>query len=276
MFEEVVVGVGHDESGRDALALAKQLVSPRGGLTLLYVLVVASKPAPDSGAVGDAGRRRYALGRLAALADELSVGAQVACVDAKSVRAGLHGFASSRHADLLVIGTSVRDEAAVGVDDDHTRDVLEDAPCAVAVAPRGYAAHVAAIQKIGVAYDGSAQSEQALVVGRRLAAERQAEVSAFDAVRPPLYVHDVWDVEGEIEEQVEEARRRIGAATGVEVQAGSGDAADELARYSHSVDLLVIGAHKYRPIDHLLDGSTSQRLAGTASSPLLVLPTSRP
>jgi nucleotide-binding universal stress UspA family protein len=61
----------------------------------------------------------------------------------------------------------------------------------------------------------------------------------------------------------------------VEAQAGAGDAADELARYSDSVDLLVIGAHKHRPIDHLFDGSTSQRLAGRACSPLLVLPSAR-
>lgn len=275
MFEEVVVGIGEGQSGRDALALATRLVSARGRLTLLHVLVVASKPAPDSGAVGDAAKRRCARERLTTLAEEFSVGAQVACIDACSARAGLHSFASSRCADLLVVGTSVRDEAAAGVDDDHTREVLEDAPCALAVAPRGYTAHVGAMQKIGVAYDGSAQSEQALALGRRLAAERQAELSAFEAVRPPLHVHDVWDVEGETDERVEKARRRVGAVTEMEAEAGSGDAADELARYSGSVDLLVLGAHKYRPIGHLSDGSTSQQLAGRAASPLLVLPASR-
>ena len=59
--------------------------------------------------------------------------------------------------------------------------------------------------------------------------------------------------------------------TGVAADAASGDAADELARYSDSVDVLVMGAHKYRPIDHLSDGSTAQRLVNRASSPLLVL-----
>ena len=108
MFEEVVVAVGGDDFGRDAVAIGKELGSAHGRLTLAHVLVVASKPAPDSGAVGDAG-----------------------------------------------------------------------------------------------------------------------------------------------------------------------DAADELARCSDSVDLLVVGAHKYRPLDHLLDGSTSQRLAGRAFSPLRVLPSAR-
>jgi nucleotide-binding universal stress UspA family protein len=272
MFEEVVVGVGADVTGRDAVALGKQLVSAQGRLTLLHVHVVAPKPAPDSGAVGDAAKRRAALERLTVLAAEFAVDAQVTCVEARSVRRGLHGFASSRHADLLVIGTSTPDDTAAVPLDDHTREVLDNAPCAVAVAPCGYADETVAIDRIGVAYDGSAGSEKALALGKRLAAERQVELSAFEAVRPPLYVHDPWDVERETEEQVEEARQRIGALTGVRPQAGSGDAAEALARYSDSVDLLVIGAHHYRPIDHVLDGSTSQRLTGRVSAPLLVLP----
>lgn len=272
MFEEVVVGVGADDSGRDAVALAKELASAAGRITLLHVHVVAPKPAPDSGAVGDAAKRRMAREQLTALAAEFVVDAQVSSVEARSVRAGLHGFASGRRADLLVVGTSTRDEAAAVPLDDHTREVLEDAPCAVAVAPTGYAAHAAAIRKIGVAYDGSAESDQALALGRRLAAERLAALSAFEAVRPSLYVRDPWDVERETAEQVDKARRRIGEVTGVDAEAGSGEAADELARYSDSVDLLVIGAHRYRPIDHLLDGSTSQQLTGRAASPLLILP----
>ena len=39
MFEEVVVGVGDDDTGRDAVALGKELVSPQGRLT----------PAPRAG-----------------------------------------------------------------------------------------------------------------------------------------------------------------------------------------------------------------------------------
>ncbi len=271
MFDEVAVGVGAGATGRDAVALGKELVSAQGMLTFLHVHVVAPKPAPDSGAVGDAAKRRYALERLTTLAAEFSVRAQVSCVEARSVRRGLHGFASSHHADLLVIGTSLRDEAAAVPLDDHTAEVLENPPCAVAVAPRGYATQVSAISRIGIAYDGSAASEAALTLGRRLAAERQAELSAFEAIRPPLYVHDPWDVERETEAQVDEARQRVGALTGVRPQAGSGDTDDELARYSDSVDLLVIGAHHSRLIDHVLDGSTSQRLTGRVSAPLLVL-----
>jgi nucleotide-binding universal stress UspA family protein len=275
MFEEVVVGVGDDGTGRDAVALGKELVSAHGRLTLVHVHVVASKPAPDSGAVGDAAKRRSACELLTALADEFSVDARVSCIEARSVRRGLHEFASNRRADLLVVGTTPPDESSPVPIRDHTREVLEDPPCAVAVAPPAHVAHVARVGRIGVAYDGSDESERALALGKRLAAERHAELSAFEAIKPPLYIHDPWNVEGEIEAQVEEARRRVEAASHVEARAGAGDAADELARYSDSVDLLVVGAHKYRPIDHLSNGSISQRLTGRASAALLVVPSLR-
>jgi nucleotide-binding universal stress UspA family protein len=271
VFENVLVGVRGDEEGRDAIALAKRLVSPQGELTLLHIYVVTGKPAPDSGAVGAAAKRRYARERLAALADEFQIDARGAWVEARSVRRGLHDYASAQHAELLVVGATGYDELARDYVND-TREVLEDAPCAVAVAPTGYSEHGRAITRIGVAYDGSAQGEQALALGRTLADELHAELSAFEAVQTPIYVRDPWDEEGELEERVEEARGRIAALGGVEARAELGDAVEELFRYGESVDLLVLGSHRYRPIDRFLQQSTAQQLADVASSPLLVLP----
>jgi nucleotide-binding universal stress UspA family protein len=198
------------------------------------------------------------------------------CGEARSVRQGLHDLARTRQADVLVIGASRQD----GLDRDlvggDTRELLEDAPCAIAVAPVGYSDRRAALGIIGVAYDGSAESARALVVGRRLAADHHARLSAFHAVRTPLYAHHPWNVEGGVEKQVEEARERIEALGGVEAHAAQGDAGEALARYAQSVDLLVVGSHRYRPIARLLEQSTAQRLADEASSPLLVLSDSAP
>jgi nucleotide-binding universal stress UspA family protein len=52
----------------------------------------------------------------------------------------------------------------------------------------GYAARARALDTIGVAYDGSPQSERALTVASELARERVAELSAFKAVPEPMYV----------------------------------------------------------------------------------------
>lgn len=274
MFENVLVGVriGHRDAARDALALGAELVSSDGKLTLAYVNVVSPKPAPDSGAIGDAARRRYAVGELTALQDEMGVHPEVAAVDAGSVRRGLHELAAGLHADLIVIGASDYDELDRVLVADDTRDLLKDSPCPVAVAPAGLSATPVGLSTIGVGYDGSDGSEQALAVARQLAAERGAALSAFQAVPPPLDVRRGWSEEMEIEARVAQARQRLAAVGGVEPRAESADGVVEgLERFGASVDLLVLGPHKRRPVDRLIDGSTSQRLADDASFPLLVL-----
>ena len=273
MFDNVIVGVDSAEAGRDALRLAQQLVSPHGQLTLAYVEVVAPRPGPEAALVSEAAHARRALRRLAWLRDESQVDAHVVCVEAGSVAGGLHELAARREADLLVIGASRQDELLRPYGGDQTRALLEKAPCAVAVTPIGYASRPSALEKIAAAYDGTAESEQALAVARELARERGADLSAFQAVPEPTYVHSLVYPQPEIEEGLAQARERIAELGDVEPHAASSDDAPEaLAQYGASVDLLVLGSHEYRePIDYLLSGSTAQQLADKAPCPLLVL-----
>jgi nucleotide-binding universal stress UspA family protein len=270
MFDNVVVGVRDFGADRRVLWLARALASDDGRLALAHVQVVRSKLAPDSGAVRYAARRRYALERLAALRDESQLNAEVVCEEARSVRCGLHDLVCSRRADLLVIGASRQDDVARDLVGDDTRELFEDAPCPVAVASLGYT-DGRALRKIGVAYDGSPQSDEAVALARTLAADRQAKLSAFHAVRAPVHVRDPGDVGGEIDEDVAKAREQIEKLGGVEAHAEYGETLEELVRYGRSVDLLVLGSHEYSPVDRLLAQSTAQRLADEAPCPLLVL-----
>lgn len=271
MFDNVVVGVDDPEAGRDALELAKQLVSGDGQLLLVYVEVVMLAPDPTVDPDWQVTERRRALERLLPLAREAGVTAEVLAVQAGSVAAGLSG-AVSRHGDLLVIGASRRDELErVFVGDDDTRKVLEDPPSPVAVAPAKYAMDRPELKKIGVAYDGSLGSERALAVARRLARERRAELSAFEAIREPVHAYDPYLGQAEVDDDVAEARDRVAALGDLEAHAASGEPADELARYAASVDLLVVGPHEHRPLDRLRLGSTAQRLAEGPACPLLVV-----
>jgi nucleotide-binding universal stress UspA family protein len=246
MFDNVVVGIDDYEAGRDALELAKQLVPPDGDMLLVFVQVVMRAPGPDTDPQWQLDERRRALERLASVRDDANADAQLLTVQAGSVARGLHE-AVRRHGDLLVIGASRRDDFERTFVGDDTRQVLQDAPSAVAVAPTGYATRLPSLDTIGVGYDGSPASEQALTVARTLARERGAELSAFEAVAEPMYASD--PVSGQ----------------------ASGDAAEALARYAASIDLLVVGSHEYRRRDRFSSGSTSQRLADSAACPLLVL-----
>lgn len=244
MFDNVVVGIDNYEAGRDALELAKQLVPPDGDMLLVFVEVVMRAPGPDTDPQWQLDERRRALERLASVRDDANADAQLLTVQAGSVARGLHE-AVRRHGDLLVIGASRRDEFERTFVGDDTRQVLQDAPSAVAVAPTGYATRLPSLDTIGVGYDGSPASEQALTVASTLARERGAELSAFEAVAAEL--------------------------RGVKPHVASGDAAQALARYAASIDLLVVGSHEYRLRDRFSGGSTSQRLADSAACPLLVL-----
>jgi Universal stress protein family len=51
----------------------------------------------------------------------------------------------------------------------------------------------------------------------------------------------------------------------------AGGAAEELALYGASLDLLVIGSRGYGPVGRLVHGSTSRQLARAARCPVLVL-----
>ncbi|HUO73944.1 MAG TPA: universal stress protein [Solirubrobacteraceae bacterium] len=272
MFDNVVVGVDDREIGRDVLALARQLAACDAEFTLVYVNVVHGKPAPDSASKRDASIERFARERLGMLRDQVGMAAHVSSVEAPSPRHGLHAFATSHEADLLVIGATRHDDISRLLIGDDTREVLEDPPCAVAVAPIGYAAHAADIDEIGVAYDSSPGSDEALAVARHLADRYHATLSVFEAVTPPVYARDIYDVEGQIEDEVTEARERSAALGDVESQAVAADhTVEALRRYEPTVDLLVIGPHKYTPIDRLLEHTISQRLADNAPRPLLVL-----
>lgn len=275
MFDNVIVGVHGQEAGRDALALATRLTSPHGQITLAYVQVVTLKPAPDSGARSLAMDRLPAWQLLRSMRDESERAAQVLCVEAGSVVSGLHELAARHGGDLLVIGASRRDDYERIFIGDDTRALLENAPCPVAVAPIGYATRPPLLKRIGAAYDGSPESEQALALARLLAQELAGELAAFEVVPEPVKVHDPWDPRPEIDAGVAEARGRIAALGDVEAHAATSEddehVPEVLAQYGASVDLLVIGSHTYRPIDHLMSGSTAQRLADSAPCPILVL-----
>lgn len=247
MFDGVVVGIDGYEVGRDAIALEKALLSGDSQVTLVYVEVVQSKPAPEADTRPDDEARQFGVERLGRLRDEGQIAAAISRIEAPSVRRGLQEFAAGQDADLIVIGAGRQDPVAHVLLGDEAREVLEDPPCPVAVAPAGYCECPGRIRRIGVAYDGSPESHRALALARKLTVEHHATLSAFEPVRGPAYARHVWNVEGEIDADVEKARRRIAALGDVEAHAEfADDAVAGLRRYGASVDLLVLGAHKRR------------------------------
>ena len=159
---------------------------------------------------------------------------------------------------------------------DDTRAALNGAPCAIAFAPTNYSHEPVAMREIGVGYNASPESEHALELARRIAAGTGAKLSAFEAVSlsTSRFEARLFRLSDAVDALVKEARDRLTALGGVEAHAAYGEAAEELALYSASLDLLIVGSRGYGPIGRLIHGSTSTQLAHMARCPLLVLPRS--
>jgi nucleotide-binding universal stress UspA family protein len=273
MFQKVIVGVDEHEGSRDAIGLAQHLVGKGGQLILAHVHHGYATSVPSPNADYRAQERERATQLLTTARDGAGVEAQLAPVGSPSVGRGLHELADARGADLLVVGSTRRGGIGRVLLGDDTRHALVGAPCAVAIAPAGYSQHAALMREIGVGYDGSPESQNALEEASEIAAEHGAKLSAFEAVYFPrhLFPRGRGPHDASIDDLVKQARERIAALGGVEPHAAYGHPAEELALYGASVDLLVLGSRAYGPIARLGYGSTSQQLARTARCPLLVL-----
>ena len=273
MFNNVLVGIDGEDGGRDALALARTLVGEGGRLTLAYVYPGDAFIWRGASPAYQAAEEEDARALLERTRREENLEADIRYIGEPSAGRGLHVLAEKTGADLLVIGSSragLLHRVMVG---DQTRSALNGAPSAVAVAPAGYATTPHVMREVGVGYDGSRESEHALRVGREFAAAHGAKLSAFQAVSVPTYlVHGRTAVDTTpVKSLVDDARERIAALGDVEAHAAYGNPAEELALYSASLDLLVVGSRDYGPLGRLVHGSTTQALARSAGCPLLVL-----
>lgn len=274
MFDNVIVGVDGRQGGRDALALALRLADP--GATLTLTNVHAGTYAPLRGvAPGQVREKREAAERL--LLDErarLEVEAAIAVEQSTSPARGLHELAEAREADLLVLGSSHRGAFGRAMLGDDARAGLNGAPCAVALAPQGYAAAERPLSSIGIAYNAAPESRMALRTARGLAARTGARLRALEIVTAPRYLFTgiVPPAGAGIDELVKEAEARMGALEGVEGEARYGAIDPDLEEFSKEVDLLIVGSRAYGPARRLIEGSTSRFLLGHSRAPLLVLP----
>jgi nucleotide-binding universal stress UspA family protein len=263
MFKNVLVGVDGRPNGRDAIALASHLIDRDGKLTLAYVHGgEVTEEREDSDTLLE--RERI----------EAGVEAKTISIVATSPGRGLHQQAEEQGADLLVVGSCSHGAFGRAMLGDDTRAALNGAPCAVAIAARGYEEHPTPIANVGVAYNGSPESKAALAMARELATPTRATVHALEVVTIPTvaYAGIIPPAIGEtIDVMLQEAEGRTKELSQVEGRAVYGLAGEELAAFGDQLDLLVVGSRSYGPVKRLMLGSTSDYLERHARCSLLVV-----
>lgn len=281
----VAVGVDDGDEARDAIVLGAALARATGaGQLLVGVYPDPIFPVPES--LSRRALRSQTLAGLGQVRDELAPGARVTAECDLSVARGLARAVRRQGAGLLVVGSSPRaPEGRIAIGR-RTRQVLEHAGCALAVAPRGLREHgELKLATIGVGYDRGPEASAALELAGELAraAGARLRVRAVVEDRPWVgfgYAAPV-DWESLLEEEKASLERRLASATGkikgaVETEVVIGSADIDLGALSESVDLVVIGSRRWGSIARIVGGSTGEALLhGGAACPVLLVPRPR-
>ncbi len=253
----VVVGVDGRPEGLDALALAERLAS----LDDDELVVVTAYPyAPLSSRILDGptdaaaaaralDEARRALGRRAA---------ELVTVPGSSPGRTLHEVAEAREAAVIVVGSSSHGPTGRLVLGGVTAETLRRAPCAVGVAPRGWADGARALHRIGVAVDGSERDSSAVALADATCRARRI---AGGGAHHPCRAGCASNQGGQ----------RVEASVRLE-----GEPADALAVHSAQLDLLVLGSRGRGRLGAVVLGSVAARLIGMARCPVLALPSRMP
>jgi nucleotide-binding universal stress UspA family protein len=278
-FDHVVVGIDGRQGGRDAIALARLLVSPQGRLTLVHVRTggLLSPTGADVAWSGESEAPECAESQslLERERERADVTAELTSLVDSSVGRGLHQLTERAGADLLTVGSCHRGLLGRVLVGDDVRASLNGAACAVAIAPLAYERELAGLRTIGVGYDGSEESKAALALARELAGRYGATVRVLQVVPMPsspstAFNGAAWG--NAAQDALKTARNEVTALEGVEGDAVLGLTGVELAAFAERVDLLVVGSRAYGPLRSLMLGSTSHYLVRHTHCPLLVLP----
>ncbi len=274
----LLVGFDGSDGGRDALELARVLGSPEGA-SALVVAVMPYGPLP----IPFVELERSAAAEAKPLFDEARERLEGLSVETRGFGGGspagvMTDLAEREGVDLVVVGSSHRGAAGRALLGSVAEGVLHGAPCAAAVAPRGYAAkRHDPVRLIGVGYDGTPESKAALLRARALAKANGAAVRVLTVVAPPVALPGVvgyTPIEPPHPDRViDEGMKALGSEVPAEGQRLDGPPGNTLAEACEDgIDLLIVGSRGYGPLTRVLLGSVSTKLINKAPCPVLVVP----
>jgi nucleotide-binding universal stress UspA family protein len=274
-FGKIIVGYDASEPAQDALRLGGLLADATGAQ-----LTIASVYASPEGLA-------EAEQHLAHARERLSYGspARLSVVAGRSAAQGLHELVVDFGADLLVLGASHRGGFALATIGGVADRLIHGAPCAVAVAPRGFRDDPdAGLRVIGVAYDGSPESKEALCVAAAIALKTRGTLRIVGVLEPiPMsaaagsafsgYVDPEGLSRDRLHAQLDEAAASVPDELRPQtILASGGHADEEIARRAGVLDLLVIGSRARGPVHRVLLGSVSSGLVHSPPCAVLVVP----
>lgn len=281
-YRRILVGYDGSEQSQDALELGRLIATGSDG-ELIAVAVLDYDPLPIAVGAYERAVTEDSERIFAGLAEKLEgLRLRTDAIGGASAPAALNQVAEREDADLIVLGSSHRGTIGQILPGSTGERLLQGAPCAVTIAPLGYATreHLG-VGIVGVGYDGTEEARSALRAAATLAGQVDAELRVI-AVVPPLdsaivratgrVLRDEPVIREDYEERLEAAREQIPDSVPAELRLLDGDPATALAEQGVELDLLVVGSRGYGPIRTTLLGGVSGRLIRIAPCPVIVLP----
>ncbi len=281
--DTVVVGFDGGDRSRDALALGAKMASEFGAE--LVVAVVDEFRLFSTESSTRAERAATLAGILERAAEQLGDQRFEERTIFGSAPECLEVVAADVSADVIAVGSTHRGRLGEVLPGSVGDRLLAGAPCAVAIAPSGYAAAAdGALTRIGVGFDGEPESREALFLAEGLARESGGSLRLI-AAAPPLEALIPGRISGTAPGYAEFVRTRLAAsmtaataelAPAVEVAkiVVEGDPVDMLQRQSGELDLLLLGSRGYGPMRRAFLGGVAAKVIRGASCPVMVLPRS--
>jgi nucleotide-binding universal stress UspA family protein len=284
MEREIIIGYDPAHGGGDALRLGCLFSE----VLAVQPIVFTALPWP-----------RYLMGledlqkqvdvemrdRFAVIRDELQdLEVETHAVASPSASEALHEFAEVEEVAMIVLGSSHRGPVGRTFAGSVGESLMQGAPCAIAVAPHGYAERSqTALLRTAVAFDGSSEAWTALETGIGIAERCHGQLTVISVADYPTYGYAAaWSVltADEFKDYEQEEKRRLLELALGRVPSGlrhdgrvlTGDAGSQLAEVSGDFDLMVTGSRAYGPLRRTLLGSTTRKLIRASACPVLVLP----
>lgn len=288
MYRKIIVGYDDSEQAKDALALGRDLKDATGAELVVAGVAeydarapaagpgVPPPPSPDT----HESLRAAVIGHITQPAEE--VGGRAVAVVSTSAARGLEEVGEEAGGDLIVVGSCHRGRVGRILAGSVGERLLHGSPCAVAVAPVGFAQRDdRGIRAVGVGFEGNPEAAAALRAAATLAKTARATLRIVAVVRPEPVVYGkglgvgprraVEDaVRESLEERVDWALGSVAEDVTAEGSVLRGDPVETLGE--QDVDLMVVGSRRYGPVRTVLLGGVSLRLIRSAACPVLVVP----
>jgi nucleotide-binding universal stress UspA family protein len=279
---KIVIAVDASERSLDALALGRLLADSTSAPVVL-MSVFPYDPLADPADDSYTRARDEARSILVELGEEAGLAAPDAQVIAGNLAAReLQRVSEQQSTGVIVLGSTHRGPVGRLLPGGVGERLLTGAACPLAIAPRGYAdAPPARLTRIGVAFDGSDESRQALSAAYQLARSSGAKLRVISVFERLTFGTLATGRTGgaSINERMRAEQREALAevAAGqpnedIEARLLEGSPGDVLAEESADLDLLVTGSRGYGPRAAVLLGTTTHTLMRKAACPGLILP----